>query len=297
MSPRHSINTEARLLLILESSLLAIFWVQGSIYPKWKQFKSSANWIDIYLKSKKMLGERLHANKIRSNDHSRRIMGAVMVRRSLAWNTKPVKSTDTKLLPESRHEGVILPCGSSHSLYLFMNCLSLSLDWAPMGFVKTLKVPASHKSSSCNQNEPVTPPYEEPSDKKKTDLGVVIGKDPRKHRVLHEVVVRSSGKRVQMHQILEIAYFAPLKKKWIREEVTFNAMGNSTAKVKVLLGDHRIPISAHETSTSAKSVASCQNISRNIFFYRKVSPIRHTIYTQICPLTKRDASVKKKWKK
>lgn len=37
-----------------------------------------------------------------------------------------------------------------------------------------------------------------------TYLSAVVGQYPREDRVLHEVIVRSSSKRVEVHQVLEV---------------------------------------------------------------------------------------------
>ena len=42
------------------------------------------------------------------------------------------------------------------------------------------------------------------------DLRVVVGDDPRKHGILHEIVVWSPGQRVQTHQVLKVADLSTL---------------------------------------------------------------------------------------
>lgn len=41
-------------------------------------------------------------------------------------------------------------------------------------------------------------------------LGMVVCKDPRKHWVLHEVAVRPSRQRIQVHEVLKVADLSPL---------------------------------------------------------------------------------------
>lgn len=46
-----------------------------------------------------------------------------------------------------------------------------------------------------------------------TNLRVIVGNNPWEHWVLHEIIVGSSSKCIQVHQILKITDFTFLKKK------------------------------------------------------------------------------------
>jgi len=64
-------------------------------------------------------------------------------------------------------------------------------------------------------------------------LWVVVGNDPRKHWVLHEIIVWTAGQRVETHQVLKVADFSSLHKRQRKNVSSFSPLTLCSSKLTI----------------------------------------------------------------
>ena len=90
-------------------------------------------------------------------------------------------------------------------MYLSMNIFSLLEVCAPIGRLKSLNVFGSLKSRTLKEGrERKRKRNDKVYTSSRTYRIIIISNDPREDRILHEIIIGTTGQCIEMHQVCEI---------------------------------------------------------------------------------------------